>query len=143
LKSAVAAYRAALKELTQERALDWAMTQMNLGSALASLGAGESGAARLEEAVLAYREALKETTRERVPLHWVMSTGNQGVAMMLLAERKKDVTMAEAALDHIEAARSRPCAPAAMDHLRLIMKRVCPKPAPFSPASRLANTSPR
>jgi tetratricopeptide (TPR) repeat protein len=39
---------------------DWAATQMNLGSALATLGERESGTARLDEAVVAYREALQE-----------------------------------------------------------------------------------
>ena len=38
--------------------LDWAMTQNNLGAALATLGERESGTARLEEAVAAYRAAL-------------------------------------------------------------------------------------
>jgi hypothetical protein len=38
--------------------LQWAMTQMNLGGALTTLGARESGTTRLEEAVAAYREAL-------------------------------------------------------------------------------------
>ena len=65
---------------------------------------GLRGTARLDEAVTAYREALKEYTRERVPLDWAMSTGNQGVAMMLLAERKRDVAMAKAALGQIEVA---------------------------------------
>ena len=62
----MAAYRAALEERTRERVpLDWAMTQMNLGNALAMLGERESGTARLEEAVAAYRAALEERTRER------------------------------------------------------------------------------
>jgi hypothetical protein len=39
-----------------------------------------------------------------VPLDWAMSTGNQGVAMMLLAKPKKDAAMAKAALGQIEAA---------------------------------------
>jgi hypothetical protein len=39
-----------------------------------------------------------------VSLDWAMSTGNQGVAMMRLAERKKDPAMAKAALGQIEAA---------------------------------------
>ena len=35
IEEAIAAYRAALEELTQERVpLDWAMTQNNLGGAL-------------------------------------------------------------------------------------------------------------
>ena len=70
----MAAYRAALEERTRERVpLDWAMTQMNLGTALWTLGERESGTARLEEAVAAYRAALEERTRERVPLDWAMT----------------------------------------------------------------------
>jgi tetratricopeptide (TPR) repeat protein len=66
---AIATYREALKEMTRERVpLDWAMTQMNLGNALTTLGERESGTGKLEEAVAAYREALKERTRGRVPL---------------------------------------------------------------------------
>ncbi len=74
----MAAYREALTERTRERVpLDWATTQNNLGSALASLGERESGTAKLEEAVAAYREALKERTRERVPLDWATSLGSR------------------------------------------------------------------
>ena len=40
--------------------LDWAMTQNNLGNALAILGERESGTERLEQAVTAYRAALEE-----------------------------------------------------------------------------------
>ena len=78
----MAAFREALKERTRERVpLDWAMTQNNLGTALAHLGERESGTARLEEAVAAYREALKERTRERVPLDWAMTQNNLGTAL--------------------------------------------------------------
>ena len=71
LEEAVAAYRGALAEWTRDRApLDWATTQNNLGTALATLGARESGTARLEEAVAAYRAALAERTRDRAPLDW-------------------------------------------------------------------------
>ena len=42
LEEAVASYQEALKERTRERVpLDWAVTQNNLGAALASLGSGE------------------------------------------------------------------------------------------------------
>lgn len=59
LGKAVAAYRAALKGRTRERApLDWAMTQDNLGAALQTPGRRESDTARLEEAVGAHRAAL-------------------------------------------------------------------------------------
>ena len=85
----MAAFREALKEWTRERVpLDWAMTQNNLGTALARLGERESGTARLEEAVAAFREALKERTRERVPLDWAMTQNNLGDALRSLGERQ-------------------------------------------------------
>jgi tetratricopeptide (TPR) repeat protein len=87
-----------------DNSADWATTQNNLGLALWTLGARESGTARLEEAVAAYRAALEETTRDRVPLDWAMSTGNQGVALRVLAERRGDLAMAEQALAQITAA---------------------------------------
>jgi hypothetical protein len=60
-----------LQELTRARApLQWAMSQNNLGLALATLGERESGTARLKEAVAAYREALQERRREQAPLDW-------------------------------------------------------------------------
>jgi hypothetical protein len=59
---------------------------------------------RLEEAVTAYRAALEEWTRARVPLDWAMSTGNQGVTLRVLAERRGDLAMAEQALSQIIAA---------------------------------------
>ena len=80
------------------------MTQNNLGNALFRLGERESGTAKLEEAVAAYRDALKENTRERVPLQWAISTGNQGEALMLLAQRTRDLAMAKTAFRQIDAA---------------------------------------
>jgi hypothetical protein len=88
----------------EQRWHDWQETQTNLGTALWRLGERESGTARLEEAVAAYRDALKETTRERVPLDWAMSFGDEGVALMLLAERRRDAAMAKTALDQINTA---------------------------------------
>jgi hypothetical protein len=64
----------------------------------------ESGTERLVEAVAAYREALKERTRERVPLAWAGSFGNEGIALMLLAERRGDAAMAETAVSQINTA---------------------------------------
>ena len=105
LEEAVAAYRAALEECTRERVpLEWAMTQNNLGNALATLGERESGTARLEEAVAAYRAALEERTRERVPLEWAASFGNQGVAMMLIADRTNDGAWRRPRVQQIETA---------------------------------------
>ena len=51
-----------------------------------------------------YREALQERTRARAPLQWAKSTGNQGVAMMLLAKRRGDAKMSKLAVRQIEAA---------------------------------------
>jgi hypothetical protein len=78
------------------------MTQMNLGTALLRLGERESGTARLTEAVAAFRE-VQENTRVRVPLEWAKSSGNQGVAMVVLAERRGDAKMAKLAVQQIEA----------------------------------------
>jgi hypothetical protein len=88
----------------RSEAMQWATTQSNLGVALSSLGKRESGTAKLEEAVVAYREALKEYTRERVPLDWAEGFGNEGVALILLAERRGDAAMAETALSQIDTA---------------------------------------
>ncbi len=74
---------------------------------LYALGVLECGTTRLDDAVAAYREALKEYTRERVPHDWARSTGNQGVALMLLAERRGDPDMAKLAVRQIEAAFTR------------------------------------
>jgi tetratricopeptide (TPR) repeat protein len=128
LEEAAIAYREALKEWTRERVpLDWAMAQNNLGNALHQLWECESrtamrllpslqtglpqgghaagdGTTKLEEAVAAYREALKERTRERVPLNWAISFGNEGIALMLLADRREDAAMARTALSQINAA---------------------------------------
>ena len=83
------AYTEALKEYTRERVpLGWAMTQNNLGTALATLGNRESRTERLEQAVTAYTEALKERTRERVPLDWAMTQNNLGTALAALGERE-------------------------------------------------------
>ena len=77
----MAAFRAALEELTRQRdPLGWAGTEDSLGDALRALGERESGTARLEEAVAAYRAALEERTRERVPLDWAMTEMDLGCA---------------------------------------------------------------
>jgi len=105
LEQAIIALREALKERTRERVpLDWATTQSNLATVLLQVGWHDSGTANLEEAVISFREALKELTRERAPLDWAESLGRQGVALMLLAERRKDSAMAKTALSQINTA---------------------------------------
>jgi hypothetical protein len=80
------------------------MTQNNLGNTLRALGERESGTARQEEAVAAYCAALEERTRERDPLRRAASLGNQGVALMLIADRNNDAVIAEVAVRQIETA---------------------------------------
>ena len=63
--------------------------QMNLGTALSSLGERESGTDKLNEAVAAYREALKEYTGERTPYYWERTQRNLERALKLLEERKR------------------------------------------------------
>ncbi|MFO0991261.1 MAG: tetratricopeptide repeat protein [Hyphomicrobiales bacterium] len=91
--------------MTRERVpLDWATTQMNLGTALAILGERESGTARLEQAVRAYEEALAEMTRERVPLDWATTQNNLGLALAILGERESGTARLEQAVKSYEAA---------------------------------------
>jgi exonuclease VII small subunit len=89
LQESIDAYRRVLEERTRDRVpLDWAMTQNNLGIALQTLVARESGSARLEEAVAAYRAALAEWTRDRVPLDWATTQNNLGTALQILGARE-------------------------------------------------------
>jgi hypothetical protein len=105
LAEAVAAYRAALEELTRDRGpLQWATVQAGLGIALASVGVREGNVAILEEAVKAYDAALEERRRDLVPLLWAMTTGNQGIALTLLADKLSDPAKAQVAVQQIEAA---------------------------------------
>jgi tetratricopeptide (TPR) repeat protein len=100
LEADVAAYREALQKWPRTRVpLQWAGTQMGLGSALRALGEREAGTARLEEAVAAYREALQELTRARMPLDWAGTQRNLGVALLRLGERESGTARLEAPSD--------------------------------------------
>ena len=93
---AIAAYREALMEATRERVpLEWAMTQNNLGNALATLGHRGDNTA-LKNAIPAYREALKEVTRDRLPLAWAKTQNNLGAALATLGTRGDDEALRQA-----------------------------------------------
>ena len=84
------AYTEALKEYTRERVpLQWATTQNNLGTALATLGERESGPERLEQeqAVHAYTEALRVFTPEEAPRYREITLNNRARAVERLRER--------------------------------------------------------
>jgi tetratricopeptide (TPR) repeat protein len=74
------------------------MAQMNLGTALETLGEREGGTARLEEAVEAYRAALEERPRDRVPLDWAMTQMNLGNALRTLGQRESGTVRLEEAV---------------------------------------------
>jgi hypothetical protein len=61
--------------------MDWAMTQNNLGAALADLGARAGDTAALQDAVTAYRAALEVRTREASPMDWAGTQNNLGAAL--------------------------------------------------------------
>src|SRR5262249_56140346 len=71
-------------------ALQWALTQNNLGNALKTLGGREGDTARLKDAVAAYRAALEVRTRERVPIEWALTQTGLGNALMELGKRGAD-----------------------------------------------------
>jgi tetratricopeptide (TPR) repeat protein len=116
LEEAVAAYRAALRAVGAFYAaieedvharvswMIWAMTQMNLGAALQTLGAREGGTARLEEAVAAYRAALAEYAPNRAPVQWSMTEMDLGNALEALWEREGGTTPLEQAVAAYRAA---------------------------------------
>ena len=99
LEEAVAAYRAALTEMTHDRLpREWAQTEMTLGTVLWALGSRESGTARLEEAVTAFESALEEWTRDRTPLDWAVTQMRLGVALATLGERESGTVRLEQAI---------------------------------------------
>ncbi|MGQ0444894.1 MAG: hypothetical protein ACT4O2_07170 [Beijerinckiaceae bacterium] len=105
LAEAIEVYRRCLALAPRsENPLDWARTQMNLGTALVRLGERESGTARLEEAVEVYREALKENTRARVPLDWAMTQENLALAYRALYDKSAEPRYLDNALAAIAAA---------------------------------------
>ena len=105
LREAIERYRVLLTQRPRDQVpLDWAMTQNDLGNALAVLGDRESGTTRLEEAVAAYRAALEERTRDRVPLDWAMTQNNLGNALTMLGEREGGTARLEEAVAAYRAA---------------------------------------
>lgn len=94
-EEAVALYREALKERARESApRDWATIQTNLGAALTLLGTRQNAVPKLAEAAVVKREALL----------WAKRTGDDGVALMRVAEQQGDKDKAKTALAQIDTA---------------------------------------
>ena len=105
LTAAIEHYRILLVLRPRNRVgLDWAMTQVNLGNALATLGGRKSGMARLEEAVAAYRLALEEYTRDRTPRNWARIQNDLGNALLMLGQRENGTVRLEEAVKAYRAA---------------------------------------
>ncbi len=88
------------------RPVDWAMTQNNLGNALATQGnrlGGEAGAGALADAVAAYKAALEVYTRTDMPPQWAMTQNNLGNALQALGERRGGEAGAAALADAVAA----------------------------------------
>src|SRR5262249_13870598 len=73
------------------------IAQNNLGLALWTLGARESGTARLEEGVAAYGDAGKEWTSGRGRPDWAATQNNLGNALWRLGERESGTARLEEA----------------------------------------------
>ncbi|MGE4553356.1 MAG: tetratricopeptide repeat protein [Desulfovibrionaceae bacterium] len=105
LKDCIEVQQALLKRCPRnQRPLDWAMTQNNLGTALSTLGEREDGTQQLERAVDAYRAALQEYPRAQTPLNWAKIQNNLGAALNALGERESGTQRLEQAVDAYRAA---------------------------------------
>jgi tetratricopeptide (TPR) repeat protein len=76
----------------------------NLGNALSTLGARETGTARLEEVIATYRAAVGQWNREREPLQWAATQNNLGNALSALGERESSTARLEEAVAAYRAA---------------------------------------
>ena len=105
LGKAISLLREVTVGLGRERLpLQWAMTQNNLGAALAALGERERSTGRLEEAIGIYRSVLEELTRRRVPLDWAATQNNLGNALASIGERQSGTASLQRAVQAYEAA---------------------------------------
>ncbi|MDX2236936.1 MAG: hypothetical protein NW203_05160 [Hyphomonadaceae bacterium] len=96
LREAIAIMRSAAAELAprDRDPAGWAMTQVNLGNALARLGERGDDAA-LADSVQAFRAALEVLTRDRDPAGWAVTQMNLGNALRVLGERGDDAALAD------------------------------------------------
>ena len=94
----------------------WAMTQNNLGIALSTLGARQSGKdaiARLKDAITAYHKSLEVYTKDSAPMEWAMTQENMAIVYVERAaffDGEQDQTKAKADLEqavfHVDTALS-------------------------------------
>jgi tetratricopeptide (TPR) repeat protein len=104
LEEAAAVYRQALQERPEGSDANRSSALAGLGDALRLLGERESGIERLDEAAAAYQHAIEGLSRERQPRRWAGCVAGRGIALMHSAERTGKASMAETAIQQIEAA---------------------------------------
>jgi ATP-dependent Clp protease adapter protein ClpS/tetratricopeptide (TPR) repeat protein len=102
IEEAIVAFRAALGESSrlplQERSNAWISIGLCHLHARGLPGAPQTDTVRLNEAVAAFGKGREEITRERLPFNFAISSGWQGVALAMLAERRSDSMAAERAV---------------------------------------------
>lgn len=83
---AVQTYQAILRDWpAEDRSLDWASVQNNLGAALHQLGMQQNDTDALLLAIVAYRAALVARTREAAPMQWAQSRENLAASLLAVA----------------------------------------------------------
>jgi tetratricopeptide (TPR) repeat protein len=104
LQKSVVAYKNALRVFNAEdHALELAATHMNRGAALHHLAESEENPARLEEAIESYETGLSVCMGQQLPVHLtVLGRINIATARGVLAEMKKDASMADETADDFE-----------------------------------------
>jgi hypothetical protein len=90
LAGAIRIWKLALADVSRaDNSADWARTQNNLGVALETLGARESGTARLEAAVAAYDGALEIFLVSHAGYYEEICRSNRARASTLIEDRRR------------------------------------------------------
>lgn len=99
LKRAIDYHILALDEYPREQSpFDWALTQMNLGNALRTLGEQEWDPLRLNQAINSLKAALSVLSPSLTPIEWAAAQMNLGAAMRTLGEREDGTNKIEEAV---------------------------------------------
>lgn len=87
-----------------QRPLDWASTQDQLGRVFGILGQCHLGTRYLQEAIVAFEAPLDERDRDHHPLAWAANQNHLGNALGILAQHQGDTEMLEQAVAAFERA---------------------------------------
>ncbi|WP_342076024.1 SEC-C domain-containing protein [Yoonia sp. SS1-5] len=107
IEKAIDSYRASLNQLSKHDAgLQYALTRVDLGAALQSLGALKflDGIPYLEDSILETEGALSELALRTVPLEWAGAQNNLGNARMSVGQITSDINQLNSAIAAFNAA---------------------------------------